>query len=394
MLHPTTYLDHAATTPLRPEVAHAMAEALSEPLGNPTGSHGPAQRARRLLEEARDEIAAHLGRHPGEVIFTSGGTESANLAVIGTVAAAAGGKAISVLCSAVEHPAVLESCRAAAAAAAAAGSGRVRWRAVPVDAAGLVDLDALAEMTDPDTALVAVMLANNETGAIEPLEGVIETVRAKSEGARIFTDAVQAAAFLDLAERTRGADLVALSAHKVGGPVGVGVLTERFPSFLAPHQHGGGQERERRSGTQNVAGAVGMATALRVTAAERDVELRRVTGLRDALADGLAAALPGAHRTLAPGTPTLPGHLHLCLPGVEREELLVVLGQQGICASGGSSCASGALQPSHVLLAMGVDASLARGAIRFSLGHETTRADVDRAVTVVPPLVAAVRHDR
>jgi cysteine desulfurase len=383
----TTYLDHAATAPLRPEVAAAMAEALAEPLGNPTGSHGPAQRARRLLEESRDEIADHMGRDPGEIIFTSGGTESANLAVFGTLGAATGPNTTSsILCSAIEHPAVLESCRAAAA------DGSVQWQEIPVDGSGLIDLAALAHLIEPQTTLVAVMLANNETGVIEPLERVVEIVREQSDSARIFTDAVQAAAFLNLAERTAGADLVGLSAHKLGGPVGFGVLAERPPSFLRPHLHGGGQERERRSGTQNVVGAVGMAVALRLAGAEREAAACRVAGLRDALAVGLTTAIPGVHPTIPDDVATLPGHLHLCLPGVEREELLVLLGQQGICVSGGSSCASGALQPSHVLSAMGVAESLSRGSIRFTLGHETTSADVERAVAVVPPLVAAVQH--
>jgi cysteine desulfurase len=186
--------------------------------------------------------------------------------------------------------------------------------------------------------------------------------------------------------------MVALSAHKLGGPVGVGVLAERLPSVVAPHQFGGGQERERRSGTQNVVGAVGMATALRLAAAEREAATARIAGLRDALATGLLAALPDARLTIPPATARLPGHLHLCLPGVEREELLVMLGERGICASGGSSCASGALQPSHVLAAMGIPDSLSGGALRFSLGHGTTGADVERAVAVVPPLVEAVRH--
>jgi cysteine desulfurase len=371
----TTYLDHAATTPLRPEVAEAMAEALSEPLGNPTGSHRPAQRARRLLEESRDEIAALLGRDPGGIVFTSGGTESANLAVFGTLAAASHDQAApSLLCSAVEHPAVLESCRAAA------GTGSAKLQEIPVDSAGLVDVAGLADLVEPHTTLVAVMLANNETGVIEPLGRVVEAVRAQSATARIFTDAVQAASFVNLAADTTGADLVA-------------VLAERLPSVIAPHQYGGGQERERRSGTQNVVGAVGLATALRLAAAERDAATGRVAGLRDALARGLTAAIPDAHRTVPPGVATLPGHLHLCLPGVEREELLVGLGERGICASGGSSCASGALQASHVLSAMGVSESLSRGAIRFTLGRGTTRVDVERAVAVVPPLVAAVRHD-
>jgi cysteine desulfurase len=383
---PSAYLDHGATTPLRPEVAQAMDEARAQPLGNPTGSHRPAQRARRLLEESRDEVASVLGRDPGEIIFTSGGTESANLAVFGTLGTAPEGRPSSVLSSAVEHPAVRESCRAAARAPG------VTWREVVVDGDGVVDLAALAELVHDDTTLVAVMLANNETGVIQPLDQVVETVGERSGTARVFTDAVQAGPFLDLAESTAGVDLVALSAHKVGGPVGVGVLAARPPTALVPHQHGGGQERARRSGTQDVVGAVGLAAALRLASEERSAVVRRVGALRDRLAAGLVSAVDGVHRTVPPGVPVLPGHLHLCLQDVEREELLLALSERGICASGGSSCASGALEASYVLTAMGVSDALARGAVRFTLGAQTSGADIDRALAVVPGVVASLRH--
>jgi cysteine desulfurase len=207
---------------------------------------------------------------------------------------------------------------------------------------------------------------------------------------------VQAAPYLDLAEATAGVDLVSVSAHKIGGPVGVGALAVHSRVVIEPRQYGGGQERERRSGTQDVAGAVGLATALRLVSAERATAAPRVAGLRDRLADGLLAAVEGAHRTVDPqaagGADVLPGHLHLCVPGVEREELLVALGEEGVCVSGGSSCASGALQPSHVLAAMGVAPDLAAGALRFTLGYGTTDADIDRALQVVPGVVAALRQ--
>ncbi len=392
----TTYLDHGATTPLRSEVADAMAEARSVPLGNPTGSHRPAQRARRLLEESRDEVAAALGRDPGDIIFTSGGTESANLAVLGTLGAASGGgpggaegggAAVSVVSSAVEHPAVRESCRAAARMLG------VRWCELDVDVNGVVDVEGLAAQIDDTTALVAVMLANNETGVVQPLGAVVEAVRARSDTARVFTDAVQAATFMDLAACTAGADLVALSAHKVGGPVGVGVLAVGAATAIVAQHFGGGQERERRSGTQDVVGAVGLATALRLTAAERAAASCRVGALRDRLAEGLLHSVAGTHRTVAGGVATLPGHLHLCFAGIEREELLLALSERGLCASGGSSCASGALEPSYVLAAMGVPDALARGAIRFTLGHETSEADIERALAVVPGVIAALRHE-
>ncbi len=386
-----TYLDHAATTPLRPEVAAAMAavhDAGAGALGNPTGSHPAAQRARRLLEEARDEVAAFLGRDPGDVVFTSGGTESANLAVSGTAEAARQGRGDAVLLySAVEHPAVREAARAAVKVGLHAFE-------LPVDAAGIVDPDALARTLSSRVTSVSVMTANNETGVLQPLPDLIETVRRRAPDAYVFTDAVQAAPFVDLAEATAGADLVSLSAHKLGGPVGVGALAIAPRVVLEPRQYGGGQERERRSGTQDVAGAVGLAAALRLVVAERATAAPRVAARRDRLRDGLLRAVEGAYRTVpaSAAAGVLPGHLHLCVPGVEREELLVALGEQGVCVSGGSSCASGALQPSHVLAAMGVAPELAAGAVRFSLGYGTTDDDIDRALAVVPAVVAALRQ--
>jgi cysteine desulfurase len=339
-------------------------------------------------------VGAQLGREPGEIIVTSGGTETANLAVFGVLDAAgrdgrAGrdGQPAEVVCSAIEHPAVRESCRAAARGHA------VTCRELAVDETGSVDVDALAGLLGADTALVAVMVANNETGVVQPLQRVAAAVNQLAPHARLFTDAVQASAFVDLAVTASSADLVAISAHKVGGPVGVGALAVRPPTEVAPHQFGGGQERERRSGTQDVVGAVGLAVALRLAAAERSAAVQRVAALRDRLAAGLTETIPGAYRTVPPGVDVLPGHLHLCLRGVEREELLLALSERGVCASGGSSCASGALEPSYVLAAMGVSDDLARGAIRFTLGHDTTAADVDRALAIVPGVVASLRHD-
>jgi cysteine desulfurase len=256
-----------------------------------------------------------------------------------------------------------------------------------------VELDALEKAMEHEPALVAVMTANNETGVVQPMADVLALVRSASDTAVVFTDAVQAAPFIDLAALS-GADLVALSAHKVGGPVGIGALAVSLSVALRPHQYGGGQERERRSGTQDVVGAVGMATALRLAVLEREESGQRVALLRDRLADGLLRTVPDARRTVPVGVPVLPGHLHLCMAGVEREELLLLLGERGICASGGSSCASGALEPSYVLAAMGVDEDLAKGAIRFTLGRDTTEADVERAISVVPEVVQALRHGR
>jgi len=355
-------------------------------LGNPTGSHPPAQRARRLLEEARDEVAAFLGRDPGTIVFTSGGTESANLALLGPAEAALQDRGEAVLlASAVEHPAVREAARAVAKAG-------FQSRELPVDPSGIVDPDALVRILSSRPTSVAIMTANNETGVLQPLADLIETIRRRAPNAYVFTDAVQAAPYVDLAEVTAGADMVSVSAHKVGGPVGVGALAVAGRVVLQPRQYGGGQERERRSGTQDVAGAVGLATALRLVAAERATAGPRVAALRDQLRDGLLGAVEGAYRTVPAGVDVLPGHLHLCIPGVEREELLVALGEQDVCVSGGSSCASGALQPSHVLSAMGVAPELAAGALRFTLGYGTTSDDVERALAVVPAVVAALRR--
>jgi cysteine desulfurase len=286
----------------------------------------------------------------------------------------------------VEHPAVREAARAAAKAG-------LDTRELPVDPSGTVDPDALVRTLSSRVTSVAIMTANNETGVLQPLADLIETIHRRAPNAYVFTDAVQAAPYLDLAEVTAGADMVSVSAHKVGGPVGVGALAIAGRVVLEPRQYGGGQERERRSGTQDVAGAVGLAMALRLVATERATAGPRVAALRDRLRDGLLAAVQGAYRTVPSGVEVLPGHLHLCIPGVEREELLVALGEQDVCVSGGSSCASGALQPSHVLSAMGVAPELAAGALRFTLGYGTTSADVERALAVVPAVVAALRQD-
>jgi cysteine desulfurase len=390
------YLDHAATTPVRPEVAEAMAPFAGERFGNPSGAHRVARDARRALEEARDEVAELLGASPREVVFTSGGTEAANLAVLGALAArvADGQDPGAVVHSAVEHPAVLEACRAAARGAAAmSGVPAVERREAPVDATGTVDLAALAALLGPEVSLVSVMLANNEVGTVEPLEAVAALVRRRAPEAVLHTDAVQAAATLDVAVAAAGAHLVSVSGHKVGGPKGVGALVVREGVAVAPLLWGGGQERERRSGTHDVAGVVGLAAALRAAAEHRETESVRLRRLRDRLADGLVAAVDGLKET-APRDQVLPGHCHVLVPGVEREELLVLLDRSGVCASAGAACASGALEPSHVLSAMGVGATDAAGALRLTLGHTTTDADVDLALEVVPAAVATLREGR
>jgi cysteine desulfurase len=387
---PVAYLDHAATTPVAPEVAEAMAPFAADRFGNASGAHRVARDARTALEDAREEVAALLGARPSEVVFCGGGTESDNLAVLGVLAACDRARPV-VVCSAVEHAAVLAPARAAAGGGGRVlGLGAAELRVVPVDGAGAVDLAALSERLGDDVALVSVMLANNEVGTVQPLEAVARLVRDRAPGAVLHTDAVAAAPFLDVAAAAAGAALISVSAHKLGGPKGVGVLVAREGTPLRPLVFGGGQERERRSGTHDVAGAVGMAVALRLAVARRREEGARVGSLRDRLADGLLAAVPGVVES-APRARVLAGHAHLRFADVEQEELLVLLDEAGVCASAGSACASGAIEPSHVLLAMGVGAADARSAVRFTLGPTTTERDVDRALAATPPAVERLR---
>src|SRR5437899_3996051 len=299
------YLDHAATTPMRPEAVAAMLPYLTDRFGNPSGSHAWSRTARQAIEEARDVVAACLGARPGEVVFAGGGTEADSLALFGVHGVRGG----TVVCSAVEHHAVLHSVHAL--------GGRV----APVDGAGTVDLDALSDALDDTVSVVSVMLANNEVGTVEPLDAVAAVVRERAPGAVLHTDAVQAFPWVDVAALAAGADLVAVAAHKFGGPKGVGALVVREGVKMAPLLHGGGQERDRRSGTHNVAGIVAMAAAMRVTVATRSEVVASVGRLRDRLADGLLAAVPGALET-GPRQCKVAGSCHLRFPGVESEALL------------------------------------------------------------------------
>jgi cysteine desulfurase len=369
------YLDHAATTPLRPAARDAMLPWLGERFGNPSGDHRVARAARQAVDEARDGVADIVGCRPGDVVFTSGGTEADNMAVRGVHAARPG----PVLCSAIEHDAVRNPV------------GLVGGTTVAVDTRGVLDLDALDAALTPDLTLLALMSANNEVGVVQPVAEAVELVRRRAPAAAVHTDAVQAAGWLDLRATIAGVDLVAVSSHKVGGPQGVGALIARRGTPLRPLLLGGGQERELRSGTHNVAGIVGMAAALRAAAAERDAQRSRVGGLRERLAEGLLAAIPDAVRTGGEGAPRLPGTLHLCIPHVESEALLFLLDEDGVCASAASACASGAHQASHVLAAMGIGPELGAGALRLSLGWTSTDADVDHALRVIPAAVGRLR---
>lgn len=373
---------------MRPEVAEAMAPFGAEIFGHPSGSHRQARAARAALEDAREQVAQVLGCTPSEVVFTSGGTEADNLAVFGVLGAAAlerAGRPVAVVSSAVEHSAVLAPCRAAASRLPG-----LEHQEVGVDGRGVLRLDQLADALDEDVALVSVMLANNEVGAIQPLADVVAVTRRHAPRAVVHTDAVQAAPWLDLSSATAGAALISISAHKLGGPKGAGALVVRAGTPLLPLAVGGGQEHERRAGTHDVAGAVGLAAALAAAAAEREEESVRVAALRDRLADGIRSTVPAVVEA-ADRKDVLPSHCHLCFLGVDREELVLLLDEAGVCVSAGAACASGALEPSHVLAAMGMPAADARGAIRFSLGHTSTPADVERALAVVPEAVARLR---
>ena len=376
------YLDHAATTPLRPEALAAMTPYLTGAFGNPSGLHSVAREAKTGLEVAREQVATALGCAPAEVVFTAGGTEADNLAVLGAAHAARSAGRRRIVTTAFEHKGVL----APAERLAAEGDDVV---IVGVGSDGIVDLDHLADALDPSTAVVSVMLVNNEIGTGQPLAAVAALVRDRAPSAVLHTDAVQAVPWLPVAELTAVADLVSVSAHKFGGPKGVGALVVRAGVALEPRAIGGGQERGLRSGTVNVAGVVGMATALHLTTERRVTDVARVGALRDRLAAGLDAidgAVVHGDRVHA-----VAGNHHLRFEGVAAEALLVALDQEGVCAAAGSSCASGAAEPSHVLLAMGLTREDARAAVRFSLGVTSTDSDVDRALEVVPRAVDRLR---
>jgi cysteine desulfurase len=367
----TAYLDHAATSPLRPEALEAMMPFFTTEFGNPSGAHAVSRRARKAVDEARERVASCLGCKPFDVVFTGGGTEADNMAVLDH----AGGTAV---CTAIEHHAVLHPVEAA------------KGRVAPVRTDGVVDLDALAEALDEDVTVVSVMLANNEVGVIQPLDAVAECVRSRAPKARLHTDAVQAALWLDVSSLTAAADLVSISAHKFGGPKGVGALVVRGGTRLAPRTLGGGQERDLRSGTHNVAGIVGLAAALQATVDRRPDLNARVAPLRNRLADDLAKRLGGVVETGA-RSQKVAGSCHLRFEGVESEALLFLLDEGGVSASAASACASGAQAASHVLAAMDVSAEDARGSVRFSLGWTTTEAEIDHAVEVTVEAVNRLR---
>jgi cysteine desulfurase len=377
----TIYLDHAATTPLRREVLDAMVPFLTESFGNPSSAHAVGRAARAGLDDAHERLAARLGAEAREIVFTSGGTEANNLAIKG---AAWAGKARGhrIVTSAVEHHAVSHTLRYLE---------KFGFEVVelPVDRYGRVDPDHLETAITDRTILVSIMLANNEVGTIQPIDAITERVRAR-KGVLLHVDAVQAAPWVDLDVRALGADLVSFGAHKFEGPKGVGALFVRHGTHILAQQHGGSQERHRRAGTENVAGAVGMATAYELSCAERPVTVRRVRAQRTRLADAVLA-VDGTELTGHP-TDRLAGLLSIIARDTDGSAVSVALDLDGIAVSVGSACTTGSTEVSHVLAAMGYPDDEARGSLRLSLGRTTTAEEIDAAVEIVPRVLVSMRR--
>jgi cysteine desulfurase len=382
-----TYLDHAATTPMLPEAVEAYTAALGE-VGNPSSLHASGRRARRAVEESRERIAAALGARPSEVVFTAGGTEADNLAVKGVYWArrAADPRRTRLLAGAAEHHAVLDAVHWLAAHEGA------RETLLPVDALGRVPAETLAEVLatrGDETALVSVMWANNEVGTVAPVAELAAVAR--RYGVPFHTDAVQAVGQLPVDFAASGVDALTLTGHKLGGPLGVGALLLGRDVPCTPLLHGGGQERDVRSGTVDAPGIVAFAVAVEAAVKSRVERTASLAELRDDLIRRVLSLVPDA---VLNGDPVdrLPGNAHFSFPGCEGDALLMLLDARGIECSTGSACSAGVAQPSHVLLAMGADEQRARGSLRFSLGHTSTAADVDALVDALGPAVERARR--
>ncbi len=394
----TVYLDHAATTPMVDEAVETLVARLRD-LGNPSSLHASGRRSRRVVEESRESIARALGCRPGEVVFTAGGTESDNTALKGLFWArrADDARRTRVLSTAVEHHAVLDPLDWLAR------SQDAEVELVAVDTTGRLDLDALRESVERDPASVAaisVMWANNEVGTVQALPEVVAL--AAEHGIPVHTDAVQAVGALEVDFAASGVDALTMSGHKVGGPYGVGALLARRELTMTPLVHGGGQERDVRSGTLDAPSIASLATSVELAVKRRIEHAERVAGLRDRLVAGVLGVVPDA---LLNGPPLaarpagdvpdrLPGVAHLSFPGCEGDSLLMLLDARGIECSTGSACSAGVPQPSHVLLAMGRDEVVARSSLRFSLGRTTTERDVDAVVEAIGPCVQRARAAR
>jgi cysteine desulfurase len=375
------YMDHAATTPVDPRVIEAMLPYLTDWWGNPSSPYRFAGQAHDALGRARQTVADVLGARPSEILFTSCGTESDNLAIRGA-ALSGRSRGRHLITTPIEHHAVGHTCEQLER------EFGFRVTYVPVDSRGLVDPDDVGRAITPETTLISVMYANNEVGTIEPIAEIGKIARQK--GVLFHTDAVQAAGSLNLRVDDLNVDLLALSGHKVYAPKGVGVLYVRDGVPLLPTQTGGGQERHLRAGTENVPYIVGLATALRLAYDDLDREVARLTALRDRLIQGILEAIPDGQLTGHP-TRRLPNSASFCFAGVEGESILLHLDLVGVAASSGSACTSGQEGTSHVLRALGVDPALARGSLRLTLGHRTEAADVDYVLSILPGIMQKLR---
>jgi cysteine desulfurase len=377
------YVDHAATTPLRAEVLDAMLPYLRDEWGNPSSLHAPGKRAARAVQRARQTVAEHLNCAPEEVVFTASGSEGANLAIKGTAMAARDRR--HIVTSRIEHHATLDTCRWLATHLG------FELTEVDVDQHGTIDLDQLDRVVTRQTAIVSIGYANNEVGTVQPIAEVARI--AHDRGALVHSDAVQAAGALDINVETLGVDFLSLAAHKFYGPKGVGVVFARQGARLIPQTQGGGQERGRRSGTENVAGVVGLAEALELAQTERRATNDRLWSLASRLLTELPTRVAGCHVTGHP-TRRLPSHTSFAFDDVEVASVLLGLDKRDIWASSGSACTSRSSEPSHVLVAMGVPRRAVFGALRVTFGHANAPEDVDTLLDVVPALVAAARPTR
>jgi len=374
------YLDYAATTPTDPEVVEAMLPYLSEVFGNPSSIHSFGQEAKAAVEEARDKIAALIGARGEEIVFTGSGTEADNFAIQGT-AYASEGKGNHIITTPIEHHAVMETCKFLQ------GRGfEVTY--LPVDGYGLVDPQDVKKAITDKTILISVMHANNEVGTIEPIAEIGEIAR--EAGVYFHTDAVQAVGHIPVKVDELGVDMLAMSAHKFYGPKGVGALYIRKGTKLIPLMHGGEQERRRRAGTENVPAIVGLGKAAEIAQREMDAEAKRLIHLRNKLIKGLMGRSEHSRLNGHPAR-RLPNNVNVSIEFVEGESMLLNLDLEGIAASTGSACSSGSLEPSYVLLAMGLSHELAHGSLRFSLGRETTEEDIERVLEVSPRIIAKLR---
>lgn len=388
------YLDHAATTPTDPRVVSAMLPYLTTAWGNASSIYAEAREARKGLDEARRTVAGVLGCKPNEIIFTSGGTEADNLALRGVAEASRGrgdhgDRAGRIITTQVEHHAVLHECEALE-------KEGFRVTYLPVDGEGIVRLDALrgalAGPAGEATILASIMYANNEVGAIQPLTEIAAILRERAPRAAFHTDAVQAAGALELSVDALGVSLLSIAAHKLYGPKGAGALFVRTRTPFVAQTVGGSQERNRRAGTENVAGAAGLATALRLAHDERDARNAALIAMRDRLLDELPRRVPGTMVTgPADRAKRLPNSASFAFENVEGEAVLLALDLAGVAASSGSACTTASLEPSHVLVAMGVPESYLRGSLRLTLGSDNTPADIERVLEVLPPIVAKIR---